>query len=267
MSDDRAAAFAALCADLEAEHRSLAEVLASVTVDFDADTPAESWTIRDQLSHLAGFDEAATTSLSDPEGFRADLARRIEEGDHPIEAYRRHGRSLPPSAVVAWWADANRALLDAASSTDPRARVPWYGPDMSVMSSITARVMETWAHGVDVRDALGVPPEATSRLRHVCHISVGARPFAYAIRELAVPDVPVDVVLRAPDATTWRWGPGDALDVIEGSALGFALLATQRRHLDDTDVSATGAAARQWLGIIQAFAGAPGPGRAPLSSG
>jgi len=264
VSDDRAAAYIALCADLEAEHRSLAGVLASATVDFDADTPAEGWTIRDQLSHLAGFDEAATTSLSDPDAFRAELARRIAEGDDPIEGYRRRGRAGSASSVIAWWADANRALLDAAAEADPRHRVPWYGPDMSVMSSITARVMETWAHGVDIRDALGVGPEATRRLRHVCHIGVGARPFAYAIREMAVPDEPVDVVLDSPDGTTWSWGPGGAADVISGSALGFALLATQRRHADDTDVTATGDAAREWLGILQAFAGPPGTGRAPL---
>ena len=264
MSDDRATDFAGLIVDLEAEHRSLAGVLASRSIDLDADTPAETWTIRDQLSHLAGFDEAATTSLTDPDGFRSDLARRLEEGDHPIEGYRQLGRSMPGSGVVAWWADANRALLDAAADADPRQRVPWYGPDMSVMSSITARVMETWAHGVDIRDALGVAPEATARLRHVCHIGIGARPFAYAVRELAPPDVAIDVTLRAPDGSTWSWGPGDATDVISGSALGFALLATQRRHVDDTDVVAAGPAAEEWLGIIQAFAGAPGAGRQPL---
>lgn len=264
MTEERTRAYASLIADLEAEHRSLAGVLASRTVDLDADTPAETWTIRDQLSHLAGFDGAATTSLTDPNRFRSDLARRLDEGDDPIEGYRQAGRSIAGSEVIAWWADANRALLDAAADADPRQRVPWYGPDMSVMSSITARVMETWAHGVDIRDALGVSPEATGRLRHVCHIGVGARPFAYAVHDLPAPETPVDVVLIAPDGSTWSWGPGDAGDVISGSALGFALLATQRRHVTETDVVASGVAAQQWLGIIQAFAGPAGGGRLPL---
>lgn len=226
-------------------------------------TPAEGWTITDQLSHLAGFDEAARTAIVDPDGFVADLDRRLTEGDDPIAAYTTAGREMSPTAVREWWRTARVALVDAARPLDPKARIPWYGPSMSAMSHITARTMEVWAHGQDVRDTLGLAPSVSHRLRHVAHIGVGARPFSYALNGIDLPDTPIDVVLTAPDGSTWAWGPGDAADRVEGDALDFCLLVTQRRHRDDTALVVTGAEAELWIGIAQAFAGAPGGGRAP----
>jgi len=141
--------------------------------------------------------------------------------------------------------------------------VPWYGPDMSVASLVSARLMETWAHGQDIVDALGVARVPTARLRHVCHLGLRAVPFSYTNRRLPVPDAPVRAELVAPDGSTWRLGDPGATDVVSGPALHLALLVTQRRHRDDTTLRAEGPVADGWLSIAQAFAGPPGPGRAP----
>jgi len=141
--------------------------------------------------------------------------------------------------------------------------VPWYGPPMSAASKITARLMETWAHGQDVADALGRTRVATDRLRHVAHIGVGARPFSYAINGRELPADPVRVELIGPSGDQWTWGDPDAANVVRGSALDFCLVITQRRHRDDTDVVAEGPLADEWLAIGQAFAGPPGTGRQP----
>ena len=226
-------------------------------------TPAEGWSIRAQLSHLAGFDEAAVLAAVDPAAFAADLERRLRDGDDPIAAYTAQGRSMPATEVRAWWGRARGQLRSTLDGLDPKQRVPWYGPPMSAMSHATARLMETWAHGVDVRDALGCRIEPSARLRHVAHLGIGARPFAFANRGLALPDGPLDVVLEAPDGGSWRWGPGDAADRVEGPALDFCLLVTQRRHRDDVSLRVSGEGAEAWIAIAQAFAGAPGPGRAP----
>jgi uncharacterized protein (TIGR03084 family) len=134
---------------------------------------------------------------------------------------------------------------------------------MSVASSLTARIMETWAHGQDIADAVGVRREPTDRLRHVAHIGVGARPFSYAANKQPVPAQPVRVELIAPSGATWTWGPADAADRVTGPALDFCLVVTQRRHRSDTAVEAAGAAADEWLSIAQSFAGPPGAGRLP----
>lgn len=258
------AAYQALIVDLIDEAATLDAIVTDLDeAGFAAPTPAAGWTITDQLSHLAGFDEAGRTAIVDPEGFLADLDRRLTEGDDPIAAYTATGRTMTGAAVLDWWRTARVALVDAARPLDPKTRVPWYGPPMSAMSHVTARTMETWAHGQDVRDTLGLPPSVSHRLRHVAHIGVGARAFSYALNGIELPDTPIDVVLTAPDGSTWAWGPGDATDRVEADALDFCLVVTQRRHRDDTDLTVTGPEAERWISIAQAFAGDPGGGRAP----
>jgi uncharacterized protein (TIGR03084 family) len=131
------------------------------------------------------------------------------------------------------------------------------------MSMATARIMETWAHGLDVADALGIERPPTVRLRHVAHISVRTRDFAFSVHGRTPPADPFRVELAAPDGSTWTWGPEDAAQRIVGSALDFCLVATQRRHRSNTDLKADGPDADAWLDIAQAFAGPPGPGRGP----
>jgi uncharacterized protein (TIGR03084 family) len=130
-------------------------------------------------------------------------------------------------------------------------------------SFITARLMETWAHGQDVVDALGAERPPTDRLRHVAHIGVGARPFSYVANGREPNPAPIRVALVGPHGDEWTWGPEDASDRVTGPALDFCLLVTQRRHRDDVAVVADGAAADEWLDIAQSFAGPPGEGRRP----
>jgi uncharacterized protein (TIGR03084 family) len=155
-------------------------------------------------------------------------------------------------------------MIDAFGATDPSARLPWYGPPMSVKSFVTARLMETWAHGQDIVDAVGADRPATDRLRHIAFIGVRARPFSYVNRGLDVPDGDVRVELTAPGGDTWTFGESST-DVVRGSALGFALAVTQRRHRDDTDLVIEGPLAQEWMAIAQAFAGPPTDGRPPAA--
>jgi uncharacterized protein (TIGR03084 family) len=141
--------------------------------------------------------------------------------------------------------------------------VPWFGMHMSAASSLTARLMETWAHGQDIADALGTRREPTNRLRHVAHLGVAARPFSFANRGRPLPAQPVRVELLSPGRDMWLWGPPEAADRVTGSALDFCLAVTQRRHLDDTSLLISGPVATEWMSIAQAFAGPPGPGRRP----
>jgi uncharacterized protein (TIGR03084 family) len=123
--------------------------------------------------------------------------------------------------------------------------------------------MESWAHGLDIADALGVERVPTARLRHVAHLGVRTRGFAYLVRELDPPEAPIRVELTGPGGEQWTWGPGDAEQRVVGPALDFCLLVTQRRHIDDLALVAVGADAEHWLTIAQAFAGPPGAGREP----
>jgi uncharacterized protein (TIGR03084 family) len=118
--------------------------------------------------------------------------------------------------------------------------------------------METWAHGLDVADALGQPWPATKRLKHVAHIGVRARDFAFMVNGLTPPAEQFRVELTAPDGEVWAWGPDEAAQRVTGPALDFCFLACQRRPPNTLDVTAEGEDARRWLTIAQAFAGPPG---------
>jgi uncharacterized protein (TIGR03084 family) len=137
---------------------------------------------------------------------------------------------------------------------------------MSAASMATARLMETWAHGVDVRDALGRPSPATSRLRAVAHLGVRTRDFAFGVHGQTPPAEAFRVELTGPDGELWTWGPPEAAQRVTGPALDLCLRVTQRRARADLALSAEGADADRRLDLAQAFAGPPGAGRAPRTS-
>ncbi len=254
----------ALIDDLAAETAALRAMIDPLPdAAWQQDTPAPGWTVSDQVSHLAHFDEAAISAATDPEAFTADLARRLAAGGLEPDAIAREYRDLRPAALRERFAESRARLLSVFAGLDPAHRMPWYGPSMSVASALTARLMETWAHGQDIADAVGIDREPTARLRHVAHIGVGARPYSFAANGLPAPATPVRVELTGPAGETWTWGPAEATDLVTGPALDFCLLVTRRRHRNDTAVEASGPGARQWLAIAQAFAGPPGAGRTP----
>jgi uncharacterized protein (TIGR03084 family) len=249
-----------ICDDLAAEHADLDRLVADLEeARWDTPTASPGWSVRDQISHLWFFDQRALLAMTDVDAFTDD-ARQLMAGAG-TEASIAPGRAVSGAALLESWRRDRARLIEVARTIEPSTRVPWYGPAMAARSFITARLMETWAHGQDVVDALQLEREPTARLRHVAHIGVRARPFSYAIHERVMPEVDVHVALTAPDGDTWTWGDPTSTDSVRGPALDFCLIVTQRRHLEDVSLEITGAAATEWMSIAQAFAGAPGAGR------
>jgi uncharacterized protein (TIGR03084 family) len=256
---------AELLDDLRAETASLEALLDRLRPpDWELPTPAAGWAIRDQVSHLAWFDDAASTAATDPAAFQAMLADMLDTGTS-VDDLAVRARGLSPAELRAWFGTARARLIGTLAPIEPRRRLPWYGTEMSAASFVTARLMETWAHGQDVADAAGVTREPTDRLRHVARIGFMALPYSFAVRGLPVPDRPVRAELAMPGGEEWTAGPQDAADVVRGTMLDFCLAVTQRIHVADTALRITGETARAWMRIAQAFAGPPGEGRGPRS--
>ena len=252
-----------LLTDLKAESDQLWSTVSGLDEDaWETPTPATGWDIAHQIAHLLWTDEVAVLAATDKEMWDQVVVQALGDPDGYIDSQADEVARLAPEALLARWGTAREALGLALREYPEGQRIAWFGPPMSPASMATARFMETWAHGLDVYEALGIEPEPTDRIRHVAHLGVRTRNFAYAVHELDPPDVEFRVELTAPSGDTWTWGPEDAEQRVSGSAYDFCRLVTQRIHREDTDLVATGEDAEKWLGIAQAFAGPSGEGRA-----
>ncbi|MEU1986226.1 TIGR03084 family metal-binding protein [Nocardia sp. NPDC019395] len=252
--------------DLAAESAELETLVAPLPPEqWTQPTPAEGWTIAHQIGHLAWTDEVATLSATDARTGESGFAELLTEAAARITTFADDAAAKaaadPVPELLQRWRRGRTALAAALRAVPGDGKVSWFGPPMRPGSMATARLMETWAHGQDIADALGVRREPTDRLRAVAHIGVRTRDFAYAVRELPAPAHEFRVELTAPSGARWSWGPEDSPQRITGPAIDFCLLVTQRRHPDDLALRANGAEAAEWLTIAQAFAGPPGSGR------
>ena len=250
-------------ADLDAESAELDRLVADLPpAEWSRDTPAAGWTIAHQIAHLAWTDQAARMAATDPEAFTAHLQQALESPASFVDKGAAEFLS-EPSALLERWRAGRAALAQALLGLPSGVKVLWYGTAMSPASMATARIMETWAHGLDVADALGVQRQPTARLRNIAHL--GHRTLGYSVlaRGRDLPAEPVWLELTAPDGTQWTFGPEEAANRVTGPALDFCLLVTQRRHRFDLALRAEGPVADEWLDIAQAFAGPPGSGREP----
>jgi uncharacterized protein (TIGR03084 family) len=252
-----------VAADLWAEQEALDEIAAALDDrQWRRQTPSPGWTVADQIGHLTYYDGAAATAIEDPPAFRASVAELLSagaSGDGGVDDLTLH-RHLSPAELLAAWRANRRRLVGAAATLDDGRRVDWYGPSMSAKSFLSARLMECWAHGQDVVDAVGAQRLATDRLRHVAQLGVITRRWTYVNRGLEPPAGEVVVALTGPSGGVWRYGPDHAPDAVRGPAEDFCLVVTQRRHPDDTALEVTGPLARDWMAKAQAFAGPPTEG-------
>jgi uncharacterized protein (TIGR03084 family) len=248
--------------DLAAEGDRLERLVVALDDDgWRTPTPAPGWDVATQVAHLAWTDEVALTAATDKDAWDAVVLGAIADPEGYVDT-RAYAVARDPDLLGRW--RRARADLRAALVAMPQGqRMPWFGPPMSATSMATARLMETWAHGLDVHEALGAAVEDTDRIRHVAHLGVRTRNFAHHLHGLEPPAEEFRVDLVAPSGDVWSWGPEDAAQTLTGSAGDFCRLVTQRVHRVDTDLVANGADVDRWLDIAQAFAGQPGDGRAP----
>lgn len=252
----------ALFADLATEGNDLDALVADLPeTGWRSESAAPGWTVAHQIAHLAWTDEVAILAATDPDEFAARLKSALAAPTSFVNDAAANGAQLPPADLLATWRAGRKAMVDALTAVPPGHKLPWFGPPMAAPSMATARIMETWAHGQDIVDGLGLTRRPTARLRHVAHIGVRTVNFAFTLHNLPVPTEPFRVELTGPDGETWAWGEPDAANGVTGPALDFCLLVTQRRHPDDLNLEFTGDQAIQWKPIAQAFAGLPGGGR------
>lgn len=252
--------------DFLAESEALAAILADLPdAEWSRATQFKSWTVNDVVVHLLFWNRAADLSLTDPEAFTVlieSLFAHLRSGalrNFENDAITQRGRAL-----YGEWTAQFRDMAPRWAKVDPRARVKWAGPDMSTRSSITARQMETWAHGQEVFDLLGLERQDADRIRNIVQLGVNTFGWSHQVQGLDIPAAMPHLRLKAPSGEIWEFGEAGAAGSIAGLASEFAQVVTQVRNVADTRLEVEGDMARRWMETAQCFAGPkeipPAPG-------
>ena len=246
-----------LCAEAD-ELRAFLETLEEA--DWQRETGFMEWTPWDVVAHLHFFDDVSLVALEGREAFAAEqtaLMDNVKKGRTNKQIARERYGKLGPQQLLERWHESCHAMAEKLGAADPKARLPWFGPDMGVRMFTTARYMETWAHGQDVYDLMRAARKPSDRIRNIAAIGVKTFGWTFVNRGLEVPgDLPY-VRLDAPSGAVWEYGEPSETSRIAGSALEFCHVVTQGRNIADTSLEVTGEVATKWMAIAQCFAGGP----------
>ncbi|MEO1000140.1 MAG: TIGR03084 family metal-binding protein, partial [Pseudomonadota bacterium] len=246
--------------DFGAETEVLAALCETLdATDWDRPTAFKGWTPRDILTHLDVWNRGADLAFTDPDAF-ADwmkpLADALMTGTLRTEEARKLG-ARDARELLSGWRTHAAGMAERWSHADPKTRVPWAGPSMSLRSSATARQMETWAHGQAIFDLMGVAREDTDRVANVVHMGVQTFGWSYQVRGRPVPEAMPELALTLPSGATLNYGEAGPAGRIAGPAVAFAQVVAQTRNVADTELEVTGPVATEWMSIAQCFAGPP----------
>jgi len=228
--------------------------------DWGRETGFMHWTPWDVVAHLHYFDCVSMISLEGEETFaphRKALFSAIAAGRKNKELHTERFGQLDAVALLAEWRSTAHALGEELGRSDPKRRLPWFGPDMGVQMFMTARYMEVWAHAQEVYDLVGAPRTHTDRIKNVATIGTKTFGWTFVNRKLEVPGPPPYVRLVAPSGEVWEWNEPSETECVRGDALEFCQVVTQTRNVADTGLEVTGPVATQWMSIAQCFAGGP----------
>ncbi len=221
--------------DLRAETAHLDEALATLDErEWFTPTPAEGWDIRDTIGHLASTDDIMWESITRTANPKRMLPENATSIDDFTAMHVAEARAMTATDVYNWWRSSTARLHSTIDSFDPARKYPWGGNMLSPLSLGSARIMETWAHSLDVYAALGRDYPDTDRIRHIAFLGLRALPYAFGSAGLEPPGG-VRLELESPDGDTWNLGPADAKTVISGTAGDWCRVAVYR----DRDGSAS----------------------------
>lgn len=220
----------------------------------------DTWTLKDVITHIAFFDYCAAELLcgrGESVNAVADAASEQDEHYHVLAYQDKTG-----AEILNWWREQRTIMCDKFMELGPKGRVPWAAgiPPMSVRSLASARLMELWAHSVDIYDALGIDPVVKERITSTLFLSWQGRPNMYNVNGLEFdPEVPMHLELTLPSGEVWAKGEPNDANYIKGTAKDWALVAIRRRNWMDTDLEVVGDEARRYASIVQTYAGPADP--------
>lgn len=244
--------------DYRDECEALFRLCDTAVDNLEQKTQFKDWTINDIFAHLHFFDRAADLSLRNSAAFGelvSNLMNAIKQGAHHLDFTHQFLNGLSGPELFYQWHSFSMDVADRFFLTDPKQRVAWLGVEMSARSSISARQMETWAHGQAIYDVLGVHRRNEDRIKNIVIMGLNTFAWCFINRQLDVPDAVPHLILEAPSGVIWEWNQENIQNSIHGKAEEFCQVVTQVRNIKDTSLQVKGDIAYKWMSIAQCFAG------------
>jgi uncharacterized protein (TIGR03084 family) len=249
-----------ICLDLLAEYDELNAILSTLTEQqWQQKSLFKGWSIYDHVEHLHFFDLQGLNAIKQPKTFEHYVAQFKEKAKVQsfVEIARDHIGLQSHQQLLTKWSSTYLELIQYLQTFSTEQKLPWFGPPMSALSFISARLMETWAHGQSILDTLNIPRSGTERLYYIAELGVKTFSWSFKGKGLPVPAIKPFVELTSPSGDIWQWNDPKSTSKISGSALGFCQVVTQTRNAADTNLMINGICAQQWLEVAQCFAGKP----------
>ncbi len=251
-----------ILSDLVAEQQALDQFLQRINErQWKLPTSAPGWSIKDVVSHLAYAERFGAQVLS--EGPSVIKKAKVTDIDSWTTLGIVEGREMRYQQVIEWWRNSRADVVDALSRMEGTERVAWIGGDMSARAFATLRLMETWAHGLDIKDAMEDlltydeeeedPTLDTSRIRHVAWLAHRMLPYAFAEAGEDFPETGIRVELMGPRYARWVYGPEDAPDIIKGIASEWCRIAVQRMDHNATGLKTEGDKAETAITVVRTY--------------
>ena len=199
-------------------------------------TQFKNWSFEDIIRHLHVWNIAAFKSLqgqNEWESFRSRLQSSFEKGSKLSDFEKYFTNNITGKNLLNHWYNTFIKVSNIFRQEHPKKRVKWVGPDMSVISSISARHMETWAHAQAIYDSLGKVRENKDRILNIVIIGNNTFGWTYKVNNKKVPSNIPYLKLISPSGKVWEFNDSKNSEKIEGLAEEFCQVVTQVRNIED----------------------------------
>ena len=226
--------------------------------DYEMPTQFKGWTFNNVIGHLHVWNYAADISLKDGDewkNFANSALQALGNGSSMNEFEQTITKGIQGPELLSMWKEYYTDMTERFAVADPKKRVKWMGPDMSVRSSISARHMETWAHAQELYDSLGLDRINEDRIKNIVIIGNNTFKWCFTVHKKSLPSIRPYLKLISPSGEIWEYNEFSEEHKIEGLAEEFCQVVTQVRNIQDVNLKLTGSIAEEWMSVAQCFAG------------
>ena len=226
--------------------------------ELQTSTLFKKWTLNDIIRHLHVWNVAINLSLLDSlkwKQLKNNLEDFLKKGKTLRQFEKEQSKNLKGKELLLIWKDFCITTKENFKHRNPKERMKWIGPDMSIISAVSSRHMETWAHGQSIYDKLGIVRKNDDSILNIVIMGNNTFKWSFKINNLEIPEKKPYLQLKAPSGKFWYFNEPDNKNKIEGYAEDFCKVVTQVRNILDVNLKVTGKISKKWMRIAQCFAG------------